>query len=255
MHRLVTGLLQPTFLLYLLTALGVALLWRKRQESRRRLLWLTVAFLALTLLCVPAVGHLALGTLEWPYPPLEQRPQDAEAIVVLAGYVIPPSGSRSQAELGEDTLRRCVKAMELYRQGKACPVLVSGGKVNPDDPGPTCAEAMRDFLVRVGVKADDVILEGRSRDTFENAVESCKLLRERGLRKVVLVTDATHLHRALACFRRQGFEAVPCGCRYRAVALSGSVFDFLPRPAAARGLEDACHERLGTVWYWVQGRL
>jgi hypothetical protein len=88
-----------------------------------------------------------------------------------------------QAELGEGTLRRCVKAVELYRQGKACPVLVSGGKVNPDDPGPTCTEAVRDFLIRVGVKADDVILEGRSRDTYENAVESCKLLRERGCGK------------------------------------------------------------------------
>jgi uncharacterized SAM-binding protein YcdF (DUF218 family) len=255
MYQFVTGLLQPTLLFYLLTAVGLVLLWRKRQESCRRLLILTIPFLALTVVCIPAVGYLALGTLEWSHPPLHQRPPEAEAIVVLSGYVIPPDATRQHAELGEDTLSRCLRAAELYREGKPCPILVSGGKVNPDTPGPTCAEAMRDFLVRMGIDSADVILEDRSRTTWENAVESCRILRERAIQKVVLVTDAAHLPRSLACFRAQGFEAIPCGCRYRATKSPDSVFAFLPHPARARGVEDAFHEWVGIGWYRVRGRL
>src|SRR5262249_54047234 len=55
MYRTVTGLLQPTTLLYLLIGLALVNLWRKRQGSRRALLWVTIPFLMLTVLCIPAV--------------------------------------------------------------------------------------------------------------------------------------------------------------------------------------------------------
>jgi uncharacterized SAM-binding protein YcdF (DUF218 family) len=255
MYHLITGLLQPTLLCSLLSIAALAWLWRKRRESRRRLLCLTVPFAALMVLCVPAVGYLALGTLEWSYPPLERRPDDTEAIVVLSGYVAPPGGARLQPEMGEDTVQRCLKAAELYHQGRPCPVLVSGGKVHPDTPGPTLAEVMRDFLLRLGVKPSDVIVEDQSRTTYENAVESCRLLRERGLTRTVLVTDAIHLGRALGCFRKQGFEPVPCGCRYRATAFRTTLGQFLPNPASARGCAEACHEWFGTIWYRLCGRI
>ncbi len=56
---------------------------------------------------VLAVGWLAAASLEWPYPPLEERPTDCEAIVVLSGYAHPPKYGQPEAELGEDTYRRC----------------------------------------------------------------------------------------------------------------------------------------------------
>lgn len=248
-------LTSPTFLLYLFAALALANLWRKRRESRRRLLGLTVPFLVLSVLCMPATGYLAFASLEWPYPPLEQRPDDTEAIVVLGGYLFSPDGTRASAELGEDTLARCLKALELYHQGRPCPILVSGGRVDLEQPSPTLAEAMRDFLVQRGVSASDVLVEDTSRNTYENAVESCRLLHEQGITKIVLITDATHLYRGLACFRRQGYDAVPCGCRYRATKFRGTLFDFLPNPSSARGMEVASHEWIGTAWYWLKGRL
>jgi uncharacterized SAM-binding protein YcdF (DUF218 family) len=255
MYRIAVYLCQPTLLLYLLVVLAVLNLWRRRQESRRRLLLATIPLVLLSVLCTPAVTHLALGTLEWPYPPLEERPREAQAIVVLAGDLRPPDAVRRRAELGEDTLYRCLKAVELYRQGKPCPVLVSGGRTHPDTPGPTLAEAMSDFLVQMGVKSEDIIKETSSRTTYENAVESARLLREHQIGKVVLVTDATHLSRAEGCFRKQGIEVIPCGCRYRATALQGTLWDFVPNPAAARGWEVAWHEWLGLAWYALRGQM
>lgn len=253
MYRLLVDLARPTVLLSLLAALALANLWRKRQESRRRLLLLTVPFVLLFVWCLPVTSYLALGSLEWSQPPLEERPADAEAIVVLSGYLRVLDEKGTQVELGEDTLYRCLKAAEVYHEGKPCPVVVSGGKVDSATPGPSLAAAMRDFLREQGVAASDLIVEDRSRTTYENAVESCRLLDERGIHKIVLVTDAAHLRRAVACFHKQGADVVPCGCRYRALGIDWARA-FLPDPAAARGCRDACHEWLGIGWYRLNGR-
>src|ERR1700722_9150133 len=127
MYYYLVRLCDPALLLLLLTGLGLALLWRKRETTRRRLLLATVPFALYCLLSVPAVSYLALGSLEWGYPPLDGRSEDVEAIVVLSGYMKwGPSGDRP--ELGEDTLARCLRAIELYRAGRPCRVLVSGGE-------------------------------------------------------------------------------------------------------------------------------
>ena len=134
-------------------------------------------------------------------------------------------------------------------------MLVSGGKVDPGSSGPPGAEVMHAFLSQQGVDAADLITESRSRTTYENAVESCRLLRERGVRKILLVTDAVHMHRAARCFRKQGVEVVPAPCNHRATEFDLSLFAFLPDPRAAAGLQEAAHEWLGLAWYWLQGRI
>jgi uncharacterized SAM-binding protein YcdF (DUF218 family) len=234
--------------------LGIASLWYKRRETRRRLLGVTVAFLLMTALTLPAVGYLLAGSLEWQYAPLDRRPENADAIVVLGGGIHPPDGPRFHAELDHDTLYRCLRAAEMYRQGRPCPVLVSGGK-NPADPGPACAHLMRDFLLQLGVPPTDVLVEDWSRTTFENAVESRKVLEAHGLGKVVLVTDATHLGRAVSCFHKQGVDVVPCGCQYRATPANGSRYNFVPSPVAVRDCQRAFHEWVGLAWYWLKGRV
>jgi len=252
---LVWNLLQPFTLLYLLSGFALMFLWRKRRETRARLRRITVPFVFLTVLCFPPVGYLALGSLEWQNPPLTQRPPDTQAIVVLASATYPADAVRPRPELDDGTVRRCLKALEMYRQGGPCPIVVSGGKVQADIPGPPCAELMRQFLLQLGVSDADLIVEDHSRSTYENATESRLLLDERQLHKIVLVTDACHMVRSAWCFRKQGLAVVPCGCHYRATQFSWRLADFLPNPSAALRGQQVCHEWLGCAWYWLWGRV
>ena len=248
-------LFQPFPLLMLLTGITLANLWRKRRETPRRLLLVTLSYLLLLVLSLPASSYLLLGSLEWQYPAVKTRPDDVEAIVVLGSMVRQASGQRQRPELDEYSINRCVRAAELYRQGPPCPLVVSGGDDNPERWGPSCAEAMKDFLVQLGVRPADVIVEERSTTTYENAVESCKLLNERGLHKIVLVTDGTHLVRADRCFRKQGVETIPAGCSYRATPSSGRRFGVVPSPHAVIDCQAVFHEWLGLAWYWLRGRI
>jgi uncharacterized SAM-binding protein YcdF (DUF218 family) len=254
MRELLQTVTNPYPVLLLLVTLALANLWRKRRETPRRLLLVTVPFVVLVLVSIEPVAYLILGTLEWENPPLRARPDDAQAIVVLASGVRVPGPVRPHAELDERSLYRCIRAGALYHQGKACPVLVSGGKSDPSESGPPCADLMRDFLLSLGVKESDLIVEDESRSTYENALACRRLLEERGIHRIVLVTDAMHLVRATGCFRKQGLDVVPAGCHYNA-QYSPRLAGFVPNANYLRYARSVTHEWTGIAWYWLCGRI
>ncbi len=252
-YRFIITLLQPFPLLYLLTLAALVRLFRKRPAERRLVLCALVPFLLLGVISLPAIGHLALGTLEWRYGPQNDSPGDAGVIVVLSGYVRAASETVPEAELGDDTRLRCVHAARLYK-AKPRPILVSGGKNGPT--GPTLARSMRDFLVGQGVKDEDLWMEEESGNTYENAVLSGEILSRRGINRIVLVTSAFHMPRSEGCFRALGFQVVPSPCDYHSAMANWMPCDFLlPSPHAAAGVEIAVHEWLGLAWYRLRGRI
>lgn len=255
MYNLISYLLHPYVFFLLFLGLATARLWIKHPELRRRLLVLVVPLLSLVVLSIPAVSYLAVGSLEWQYEPLYDRPKEVEAIVVLEGGGLPPDRGRKQAELAPASLFRTIHAARLYHQGNPCLILVTGGNTDPDIPGPPFVELMAELLRELGVRADDLLVERNSRSTYENAIESRKMLKERGINHIVLVTDAIHLPRAVRCFRKQGFQVVPSGCNYRATEFKYSTYQVLPAMAGISSSEGAAHEWIGLLWYWVAGRV
>jgi len=255
MYRLAKWLFRPYTLLLLLMFLAVAFFWWRQREARRRLLWLIAPLLVLAIVSTPAVAFLVLGSLEWSYPPTVAVPQARDTIVVLTGSVLVPDAVRVEPELGDSSLYRCQHAAALYRRGQPCMVLVTGGKVDPDSPGPPCSEVMRDYLVQLGVKPSDIRVEAGSRNTYESAVACREILQSRSDGKVFLVTEATHMARSHACFTAQGIEVIPAPCAHRATEFRFEVGAFLPSVGALRNVETAAHEWIGMTWYWVHGRI
>ncbi len=255
MNRLLIHLLQPYFLAYVITGLAIFSLWRKREATRGRLILLTLGFGLMLLLSLPLVSFLVLGSLEWSYPPLRRLPEEAEAIVVLSGSCELPNSVRLEAVLGSDTMQRCLYAADVYHRGKPRPVVVSGEGIDPTLAASSSAELMRDMLIKMGVHAEDLRLEPNSRSTYENAVECRKLLDQLGIRKILLVTEATHMRRAASCFRKQGIEVVPAACHQRATDFEFSILNFVPSPSAAVDISDSIHEWLGLAWYRSRGRI
>ena len=253
MSHVLEALLRPTLLAYLVMALALAWLWRKRREDRRRLLWVIVPFILVTVVSIPAVAYLALGTLEWGYPLSAELPERPEVLVVLSGSMVAPDGDPDQAEVGPDTFYRCMHTLALYRQAGGCLILLSGGLAPEAPQGPTLAETMRRFFLRLGVRSQDLITEDRSLTTHENAAECAKILENRGVRRVVLVTDAKHLWRASLCFRKQGVEVIPSACNHYTARFRSRWDSYLPSPHGAARSLDAFHEWLGIVYYKLRG--
>lgn len=118
-----------------------------------------------------------------------------DAIVVLGAAV------NASGEPGPAMRRRVEHGVRLLVAGRAPRLVLSGGCVGG---GPAEAEVMARIAAAAGIGADRLVLEDRSRNTFENALYTGRITRERGWRRLLVVTDSYHLPRALYVFRRLG---------------------------------------------------
>src|SRR6476646_9319910 len=137
--------------------------------------------------------------------------------------------------------------------GKAQTIIVTGGKLPRDRASGTDTDFAAEFLKAGGVPPDSIIIERRSRNTHENAINTAAIWRERHFRSGLLVTSATHMPRAIASFRKAGLDVAP----WPADLLGGypptSVFDFLPDANALETTTTAIKEWLGLAVYRLRG--
>jgi uncharacterized SAM-binding protein YcdF (DUF218 family) len=241
----------------LLTAITlVALVWHWRRAARPKPWFLTAAIIAQLLFTLPVVSGLGSWTLERGYAIAATPPREAEAIVILAGAVHGPRPDRPNTLLGSDTFVRCQHAAWLFQNWHELPVVVCGGTIKDTagTAGTALAETMRDALEKEGIPSDRIWCERRSTSTYENALYAAQLLREQGISRVALVTEAFHMPRAERCFRKQGIDVVPAPCAFR-TGYGLEFSSFLPGATPIRRNEQTLHEWIALAWYWMNGRI
>lgn len=240
LKMIVRTLILPPASPLLLSLVGAWLLARHASGRARTL---GIALLAtglgsLWVLSTPVVADLFARAAERE-PVLDlARAQQAQAIVILGGgggrHSAPEYGHAPAA--GGDLLERVAYGAYLAKR-TGLPVLVTGQFAE--------AEAMHTSLAReFGVAARWV--ESHSRDTFENAEFSARLLQESGISRIVLVTGALHEYRAAREFEASGFMVVaaPTGVWVPAPA---SPMRYLPSAAALKRSTEALYELIGEV--------
>jgi uncharacterized SAM-binding protein YcdF (DUF218 family) len=146
-------------------------------------------------------------------------------------------------KLGAD---RVWHAARIYRAGKAPLILLSGGSDRDLDTTSEAA-AMQVFLRDLGVPDAAMLLEEHSRTTHENAVNSAELLNARGIRRILLVTSALHMRRAVLEFEGQGLTVIPATTDVEAVAMPLTPLRLLPDADALAGSARAFKELAGVL--------
>lgn len=254
-YKFLTGLLM---LEGWVTGLLVASVFLSWSESVRRKRWArrlaVCALLLLYVLSIRPVSYTMAAALERVHPPPRfLAAEQFDAIVVLGGGVRPEGGTRPVADLGTGSLRRLVCGISYFRQGLAPYLVLSGGNGNPYGPGPPEAEEMQKAAVVLGVPESALVLEPQSRTTSENAVNTKLLLDDRT--RILLVTSAIAMPRAVGAFRRQGFSVTPAPCDYIAGELDLHVGSFIPDTSDLADSKAAIHEYLGLAFYSATGRI
>ena len=235
-------------LLLLLVALGVGIGCREIPDARSRVVRALAAFGSVWLLIwsLPVVSHALRAQLEDAYPAqATDQVAQAQAVVVLGGGIRPAERSGQMPDIGR-AADRVWLAARLYKAAKAPMVLVSGGS----DRAvffTSEAQAMRELLVDMGVPDAAMLLEEDSRNTKQNALFSARLLRSRGVQKILLVTSALHMPRARALFEAQGLDVVPVPADHEA-RHHFALVDWLPDADALDGSARAMKELVGR---WV----
>ena len=240
LKKFLSALVLPPLGLLLMAMVGAILL---RRRPRLGGVLAAVGLLGLLLLSLPPTPRWLMAGLEPEAPVSDQALAGAQAIVILAGgnyYDAPEYGGRDT--VGRYTLERLRYGARLQRR-TGLPLLVSGGAPGGGRPE---AETMKEVLER-DFQVPVTWTETASRDTAENAAFAATLLRQAGIRRIVLVSHGWHMRRAVGLFQRQGLEVAAAATGFTTAAPAASLS--LPSAAALERSSIALHEWLG---YLVQ---
>lgn len=244
LRRLIeTLVLPPGSALVLL--LGGTIVRRWRRSFGRAMQVTAVAWLWLA--ATPCFGGLLLHSLQGAQAlPATGPLPAAEAIVVLSAGADPNGSEYGAPVIGPITLQRLRYGVALQRRSGGLPIVLSGGRPTHASP-PLAAMMARTAADEFGLEAP-ILVESVSADTRANARESARVLRNRGIDRVLLVTSAWHMPRAVDCFVREGIDVVPAPTAFR-----GEVFaswtSFVPHWTGMRDTCLAMHEWGGRLAY------
>lgn len=121
----------------------------------------------------------------------------ADAIIVLGAAINTPA-----------LRNRTLQGLDLYEQGKADEMILSGGKIADADISE--AEYMEKVINKTANENVNYVLEDQSHNTYENIANSkAKILETNpNANSVIVVSDAFHLARAFLLAKRAGFKTV-----------------------------------------------
>jgi len=201
-------------------------------------------------------------SLEWQYLPPTDAP-NVDAIVVLGGSTDAAQYPRPLVDINSAG-DRILYAANLFKQGKAPYILLSGGNIQwQGTRKSTPASEMAEIMGMLGVPQDVLWLQDKSQNTHEDAVLSAKMLEEKGAHRILLVTSAMHMPRSLALFKKQGLEVIPAPTDYRITEtgwadLSGGSFEsfvinFFPDVFEMGATVTALKEYFGIAVYKLMG--
>jgi uncharacterized SAM-binding protein YcdF (DUF218 family) len=236
---------------------GVGLLYTRRGFKWGRV-WLTSVLLAFWGLSTPVMSNWLASLMAAGFSPLTRFDGGAgrTALVVLGGGAHRYRSRGAELDvLSGPTSLRVLEAARVYRLMNDPWVVVTGGVVNGWPASTSEAALMRQELVKLGLPANRILIDERSRNTHDHGIYVPELLRSHGIDRYVLITSRTHIRRAAAVFAARGVNVVPSVAADRSDPLPGTpwIRAFLPSASGLELTELVFHDLIGLAYYWMRG--
>ena len=255
LSKILALLAQPSSIAVLCILAG---LWMTRggavHRLGRRLIWGGVLLLIVGGLT--PVGNLLVLPLEQRFaevaPPAEGDRVDG--IILLGGF---EDGwvSAGRGGLGlNEAAERVTEGLRLALRHPEAKVVFTGGVGGLLSHNVDAVAPVARFLMDAGVAEDRIVLEGRSRNTYENAVLTRDLVKPVAGQRWYLVTSAFHMPRAMGLFRKAGFDVVAYPVDYRTRGPEDVTRLFERIPQGLLRLDLGVNEWLGLFAYRALGR-
>jgi uncharacterized SAM-binding protein YcdF (DUF218 family) len=228
---------------------GLCLVLRRRALAR---FLVAVSFITLWVASTPALGLWLTGKLEAQYPALTvEQTGPADAILVLGGALSGASPPRRPTLILGPSAGRVWHAAALYRAGKAKWIVIAGGNQPGYERDQAEGDAIAEVLIALGVPPGAIQRETASRNTRENAENALVLLNRLKSRKVLLVTSAQHMPRAVKTFAKvwagAPIRVIPASTDVQVTETSQSPKVWLPSLEGLNSVSKALKEFAGLM--------
>lgn len=256
LSKLLPIFVYPLGLTCLLIVVSWVLLWKHPKSAA---VILAIAFSVLLLGSNGWVANQLVRSLEWRHIP-DGELNNANAIVVLGGGIKPQVSPRPWVDFAEAG-DRIIYGGQLYRQGKAPLLVLSGGRIDWKEGGAPESSDMAKIAELIGVPRTAILEDPTSLNTYQNAVNVRNLLEPLGIRNILLVTSALHMPRSLLIFQRQGFNAIAAPTDFLSTGnrdsggqtLEGFILNLLPDVSNLQQTTNALKEYIGITIYRLRG--
>ncbi|NEN74937.1 YdcF family protein [Pelistega sp. NLN82] len=220
---------------------------------RRRILAflsITTGILWLLVWSLPITSLILGGYLEnkYPYIPPPLQPT-AEAIVVFGGNTANNRINWFDAYPTSKKHARIDTADDLYFMEKAPKIIVSGAAL---DGSTSEAKGMATQLIQRGVPKEVIRIENQSTTTRENGFYVDKILKQEGIKQILLVTSSLHMPRSMAVMHKLGYQPI-AAANPPQIILPDTVNPFLPNARALEASRSIIKEYLGLLTYRLRG--
>ncbi len=244
-----------TFLLSPLVWFFILILWslKTKIDKRKRRLQIT-AIAILYIFSNPFIIDEMARSLEPVTPDYYLMSSKYDVAIVLGGI-----GRVDERQKRFDFLfsgDRLFQTIELYHLGRVKKILFSGGSGSLTFPDHKEGIYIKKYLNNIHIADSNLIIESESRNTYENAVFSKKILDSSKFNgSVLLVTSAYHMPRAIACFKKAGFKNITPYLTNRLSGVRRYELDhlFVPNFESLYNFNFIIHEWLGWIVYKMKG--
>ena len=234
LKKIIGMALMPIPLSILLTLAGLILLRRLPRTGKALII---IALLWLSLSSWHPVANRLLAPLEDHYPVFSVQ-QPVSTVVVLGSCHATDDSVPVAAQLCSTALFRLLEGLRILAANPQAQLFVSG-YAGPD--ARPHADVLREVAINLGVDPARIRTFPEARDTADEARLMAPLL---GQTPFALVSEASHLPRAMVFFQRQGLNPIAAP----AVKLSSDQPDWRIDARAAYKSERAVYETLGRLW-------
>jgi uncharacterized SAM-binding protein YcdF (DUF218 family) len=222
---------------------------RRKRRILRGCFWLMLFFTN------PFLGNRLFHYAEWDAVPMASLTDTFAIGIVLGGYTSSDFYTTDRVNLNF-AVNRLTDAFQLYKKGHIRKILLSGGDgILLKEQVPEAREIQK-LLLDFGIRPEDLIVEDSSRNTYENALLTKQVLEKQSLAsdKLLLITSAFHMKRAMGCFKKVGLNVQPYPAHFIAKKPSLRPNDlFIPQAKVLHDWEFFLKEWMGLLMYKLKG--
>ena len=248
--KIIDVVLTPHAWALLLLVLAVPWTRRSLRRWKRRRAFGIAAIFVLLFFSLEAVSNTLGWRMEHQAPSTYRDDVTYDVVVLLGGV----TDERVTAVTGQpsynDNVERLVMTHRLLHDGKARVAILSGAAMDPELEPFGEARMMAEQLRAWGIDGARIVIEDRARNTRENAVYSADIIRARGYEKILLLTSAFHMPRAVECFNAVDLRFDTLADDYRA---HDHALTWLPRAQFLATSSALVRELFGRLIYRARG--
>jgi len=206
---------------------------------------------------MPIVGNFLFAGLEKEQVRLTpELVENADAIVVLGGMLTNTRGVTADQYVTEwADADRFFGGIELFQAKKAPTLVFTRGQLPWNRNTPPEGEYLKEIAERMGVAEADILLTSIAANTEAEAKATADLFSGRENTKIILVTSAFHMPRAVPLFTAQGFEVITYPVDFKTSTSDITFMSFLPDAGALDQSSMVFREFIGRLYYFVLRKL